>query len=541
MAEWKGTGSDVRYFWESLWALGVDEQALRGIDLGKYGAFTAKGKRFEDFVRNELAPLGITPEVIGTAKRMAVWRADTGKEPTTRISSYLKDVLGWTDRQVGEFQNQVIAGQSGPGGRLSSPGQKNQADEGAMLTALKGILPPQAFTQMAIKTGLAPKWKNTPVMEGLPVWNPLRTDQPGGVKQTAPKPGESPADLLARAGVGFATNIGKPGPPGGGGPGNVPDQTQTPPGPVTPTGDTGLPAPKPKTPAEIKAEIEASYGWAAGLADIPEIAKILNDVYNGRISIGEADNLFKGSQYYKTTTAAERTWKSFQKTDPAEAKVQWQQQYNNLGVKLRGLGIPEGTVRLDTLTDLSLRFGWSEQQVNSFIASEMKYDPDGMKKGVFKQVDDLQRDYLVPLSENAKTAWGQALVSGNKTIEDYEAYLRTNAISMFPALANALEDPEMTVRQYLDPYNQVISKTLGVNEADIDWEDAKFSRFINTIDPKTNARTIMSIADVQRVLRTDKQYGWADTAAGKSEKAGLARTILEDFGLRPESRSSFSY
>jgi hypothetical protein len=89
----------------------------------------------------------------------------------------------------------------------------------------------------------------------------------------------------------------------------------------------------------------------------------------------------------------------------------------------------------------------------------------------------------------------------------------------------------MTVRKYLSPYEQDIAQTLGINAADIDWNNAKWSRFINQVDPKTNQRTIMSRADVQKTLIADPAYGWADTAQGQQARTNVGLALAKSFGF----------
>lgn len=530
MAEWKDTPANRRYLAESLWAMGVPEMDARDLMV----------RANEPDFNKLIGRLKLKPEQLATAKRMAVWRADPKQgDVSSRVKAYMSDVLGYDAKEVGSMlAGRALALARKKGIEYPGTGAAGLASAEALyLEAAKEILSPAAFTQMAIKTRAYEPAQKAGLLAGVPTWNPLRGDKPPGTPRPPKPTGASGGRGLG--GIMKTIKPARPAPPGGGGPRGLGGPAgDTPAAPVD-WAPEAMPEAVPRTPAEIKAEIEATYGWAAGLAQIPEIAKILDDVYNGRIDITEADARFKATQFYKTTTQAERTWKILQSTDPADAKKQWQEQYRILEAKVKGLGVEPGSVRIDRLTDLSLTYGWNEGQINTFLASEIKYDPTKQKAGIFKQLGDVQRDYLVPLSDSAKTAWAQAIVGGTKTAEDFAAYLRTSAISMFPALANALEDPNMTVRTYLDPYNQTIAKTLGMNDADIDWEDPKFQRFIHQVDPKTNMPSVMSLADVQRTLRTDAQYGYADTAAGKSEKAGLARTILEDFGLAPTSSASF--
>jgi hypothetical protein len=287
----------------------------------------------------------------------------------------------------------------------------------------------------------------------------------------------------------------------------------------------------PLDPAAVREEIYSKYGWAAGLLDIPEIAAIMNDVSAGKIDVGTANRRLLSTNYYKTTTQAERSWKERETTDPADAARTRQLQFENLRDLATKAGMDPASVRLDELTDLSLRFGWSEGEVARFLGSEAKYDPSKVKSGTLKALKDEARLWLVPLSDQTMTTWAQSVVGGTKTIDDFREYARGQAKSMFPGLATALDDPNLNTRAYLDPYAQVIGKTLGVNEADIDWDDPKYLRFVNQIDPKTSQRTVMSLADTKSTLMADDTYGYDKTDNGRAQKNALGRQLLERFGF----------
>lgn len=309
-----------------------------------------------------------------------------------------------------------------------------------------------------------------------------------------------------------------PGAGGGGYAGGTATQQATPPPPKA-------------TPQQIRAMVQSRYGWAAALADVPEVAKILDDAAQDRISVDEVENRFRATNYYKQTTQAQREWTVFERTSPADAQARRQAQQRRIVAAAGKAGLTNADPgRLSQIANLSIEYGWDDDQINQALASEVHYDPQGAKSGVFAAIDAQVRDWLVPISDRAKEAWASSIVAGTKTPEDFQAYLRDQAKSLFPALGASLDDPNLTTRKYLDPYGQIASKVLGINDTDIDWLDPKWSRFINQVDDKGN-RTVMGLADVQRTLMADSQYGYDNTVNGKTEKAGLARGILEQFGF----------
>jgi hypothetical protein len=295
-------------------------------------------------------------------------------------------------------------------------------------------------------------------------------------------------------------------------------------------GLANIPKPKPATPAEIRAEVNSMYGWAAGLADIPEIAKILDDAAMGLITKAEVGNRFNATHYKRTTTEAARNWKILSTTTPGDAAAERQGRLAGITKLVTGIGTTMDPARLNHLVDLSLQNGWDETQISTFLANEIHYDPTKAKTGVLGSLKEAQRQYLVPLSDQAMSSWASAIVTGTQTPEQFDQYLRDSAASLFPALTEALKDPNMTARKYLDPYGQVISKTLGTNSEDIDWLDPKYQRFITQVDDK-GARKVMPLADVQRTLMSDPLYKYDETTQGRQAKSAVSAGLLKTFGF----------
>jgi hypothetical protein len=259
------------------------------------------------------------------------------------------------------------------------------------------------------------------------------------------------------------------------------------------------------------------------------VASILNDAANGLLSTEEVGNRFRNTTYYRTTTEAERNWTVFEKTSPRDAEVRRQQQRGVLAAQAAKYGMDPANPRLAQIADLALRYGWTEQQTAQALGAEARYDPTGQQRGIFAALKAAADEQLLSLAPQTLTSWAQRIVAGTQTMDDFQAYARDQAKSLFQGFAGALDT--MTARQYVDPYAQDAAKVLGINPADIDWNDTKWQRAVNQVDPKTGQRSVMTRADWQRTLMADPTYGWDQTTNGKQAQAGLARTLLQRFGF----------
>lgn len=475
---------------EGLWGLGISQHDLARI--GTKGTQTSFKKRLKD--------AGFSDDQIDTAQRVVDFRADDKNTPLGKVLATLQQYGQGTYNQVVERAKVMSGG-------------KEPTNPEVWLQAVKLEMGDQVVSQLRIKSGLGPKPEE---------WNPFRSDAPkspdaaalskfrAGERASGAPPGEQKTDS----------------PPGGGAP---PSGAAPPPGgnPNVPA----LPLPDLNDPEAVRGLIASRYGGFDVLLDIPEIASIMDKVSRGDITAEEAGRLWKSSNYYKTTTEAERTWKIHEQTDPMDAAKKLHDQDGIIKNLFKEAGFTPGQERIDKLVDLSVRYGWSDADVKKFIAGEIKYDPDNVKGGTLGAIKDMSKEWLVPLSEQTMSTWAQGIVSGELTPEEFQAYLREQAKSMFPALGVALDNKEMTVKKYLDPYAEDTARVLGINPADIDWNDPKWMRAVNQVDPKTGQRTVMNRADWMTTLMTDPTYEYDKSATGIQAKQTFTNGLMASFGI----------
>ena len=475
---------------ESLWGLGVDEATLRGISTaGGFG-------KFDDALRTK----GIDPALISKAQRLADWRPS--KDRTTRDNLVeLMRLTGATDDQVKATFEQF-------------KGKTYTADQ--MLAAATGTLGDQMGTNLAIKLGVKPSTNQ---------WNPFRGDAP-------PDMATPSAPSAVRPGGGPRMRITGPGQPPS--PGPIPQQDLG--GSLGGGGtnvqaivDQALAAKADLTVEDVDEIIKSAYGFSAYALEIPEVKSLLQKAANEDWDETRIKGALTTTNFWKTTSDAQRGWMALKAQDPATADRRLREQKANVQGTAKKLGFEVDDRRLDQITNLSLQWGWSAEQTQSALASEFRFDPTGKKSQLGINLKRRAGDFVVPMSDQALQQWGQQIISGTATEEDFDAYLAEQAKSMFPGLGVAL-DRGITVRQYADPYVQIAAKNLEINPDSIDLTDTKWLRALNQVDPKTGERTSMSLTDWEDTLKTDPRYGWDKTKQAQRQASDLAATIAKTFG-----------
>lgn len=297
----------------------------------------------------------------------------------------------------------------------------------------------------------------------------------------------------------------------------------------------GTPLPANATAQQIKDRVAQDYGYLVAFLDMPEVGKILRDAAIGDWDMATLTGALTKTNWWKTTSATARTWDAKVKTDHATARAEVDAKIAAIQAGATKTGLIISPLRIHDLAVNSLRFGWTDQQLNDALLHEGKLDTSGKTPTTALSTKaDLKaraNSYLVPLADEALDKWTADVVSGTVTTEAFDAYLKVQAKSLHPEAAVAI-DSGVTTATYFDPYGQVAADELEVPRASINFNDPKWSRALYQIDPKTGERKAMSLADWQRTLRSDPVYGYGKTKAAVDQGARFADLLTTTFGKK---------
>jgi hypothetical protein len=196
-----------------------------------------------------------------------------------------------------------------------------------------------------------------------------------------------------------------------------------------------------------------------------------------------------------------------------------------MGVSLTGQEAADLAVNIN-------KFGWTGTQITSAISSHYHYK-EGQGRGQAAVTVDMLKEeshqYLVPISDATVEAWTQQILNGTATKESFDSYLKTQAKSLHPEMAGAI-DQGISPLAYVSPYAETAAKLLGLNPADIDFMQPKWQKALTQIDPKTGQRSAMSLSDWQRTLMTDPTYGYDKSQNGVDAATSLKHGLAKMFG-----------
>lgn len=293
---------------------------------------------------------------------------------------------------------------------------------------------------------------------------------------------------------------------------------------------TDTPAALPRLTAD---QIKAQYGYLGAILDFPDIVDLINQK---AADPSMSDEVFLAKLKSGPTWLSKQTEETnFLALKPIDQQAQVGKRKDDLTAQAKAEGINIADDRLTQMATDSIRLGWDSTQIRNAIAAEFHYQPGGQTGTLGQAEQSIKKtasDYLVPLSDQTLAQWDANIASGIATPDQFTQYAISQAKLRFPNLSQHL-DAGMTVQQLADPYRQTAAKELGVNPDSIDLTDAKWSRPLMQVDPKTGERTMMDDYTWQQTLRSDPTYGWDRSENGVAAGYALGNTLAQALGLRP--------
>lgn len=288
--------------------------------------------------------------------------------------------------------------------------------------------------------------------------------------------------------------------------------------------------------AEAEAFIRKTYGFMSWALDVPELAGALRnaarDLQGADVDKSRLEGYLTSTGWWKTHTENQRTAEEQRSRDPETYRVNINGEFQTLKTLAGQIGLSVSDARLREIAQTSYDMDWNATEQKFALSAEFDYSPDTGAQAQSKVVGDLKAEaskYLIPLSEGTIDDWGRQIVAGTTDVATFGNYLKEQAKSLFPSLSAAL-DSGVTVSQYVEPYRQLAAERLEMMPGAVNFMDPQWMRAIQQVDPKSGARTSMTLSDFDQMIRTDPTYGYDKTNQAKKLAVDLVTTLGRTFG-----------
>ena len=280
------------------------------------------------------------------------------------------------------------------------------------------------------------------------------------------------------------------------------------------------------------AAAEIYGGYYAIVKNIPEIKNLLLSAVQNGWSDNKFDYELKQTNWWKTTTSSAREWEVSRQLDPASAQTQIDNRVANIRQKALTKNLRLDDTTLAKLAEDSIKFGWTEQVLDTAISSEALKTTTGvseLRQGFIGQnIRTTANAYGLPLSGTSFNEWVGKIATGQENEASFQAWALETSKNLYPSLAASF-DRGLTFKQVTDPYAQAASRILEIPTSQIDFTDPKWAQAFTARDDK-GQQMQMSFGEWNDYLRTNPAFGYEYTDGAKERAFTVVNRLAELFG-----------
>jgi hypothetical protein len=201
------------------------------------------------------------------------------------------------------------------------------------------------------------------------------------------------------------------------------------------------------------------------------------------------------------------------------------------------------------IVDAILTNGWGQgnQNIATTVASyfdigtrrlgtelapnEVSAKTSGTVSAALADFSKIASDYAIPVptDPNQLNDFVKQAIGPNGSEQAFTDYAKTQAIQLYPWMKGSIEAGG-TVKGYFAPVGTQIANTLGINPADINWQDPKWSGLVTSYDPVSKITAPRNINDILATVKTDPKYGYDTSLPAINNAYDLAASIKGIFG-----------
>lgn len=280
-------------------------------------------------------------------------------------------------------------------------------------------------------------------------------------------------------------------------------------------------------------ELATQYGFSEGFfRSDPELWSLFSKAKAAQWNATRFQSEFMKTAWYRARSASIRQWSDLEIRDPAEATDKITQRMADMSDRFTQMGvtIDEGTLK--DLATQSLKFAWSNSQLQNILANYAQYVPGqagGSIAAMEAHIKDLAYQYGVAVTDGQIQGWIKNLVSATWSEDNLTDVLRDAAKSKYAGLAQQL-DTGRTTRDIAGQHVAEMGRLLEMDPNSISLDDPILARALQgTMDPKTGMAVPQTVFEMSQAVKRDNR--WLKTRNARDEMFGVATAIGRDMGL----------
>lgn len=286
-------------------------------------------------------------------------------------------------------------------------------------------------------------------------------------------------------------------------------------------------------------DLASQYGLTYDeLQSIPELKSLFAQAVAASYSATRFTALLKNTNWWRTTSDAQRQYIDLRTSDPATWTRKWENtanHLNQLAVQV-GLGNQLPTMQagsesgaLNWATYASMALGWSDDRVKDYFGSQIWLPWQANPSGEAAQVSQKVHELAWLNGRNYDSNWYGSnvrdVVAGRTTIDALESQIRREAAAEYSGFSQQILAGQDALT-LAAPYVHSVSTLLEKPEGSVGLSDPLIRRAMTTTDKNGQP---YSIWQLEQDTRSDER--WKSTQNAQDSAMKLARGVLGDFGM----------
>jgi hypothetical protein len=301
-------------------------------------------------------------------------------------------------------------------------------------------------------------------------------------------------------------------------------------------GPGGIQTTAPATEAEINKYIKDNYGYLVAYLNDPELGPLLRDAAKNQLSKDLLYGKLSQTQWWKTTSDVSRLWQKTKMEDPATAANRLAAQRAKITNTLGKTGVYIDASKLGTLTEDSLKFGWSDDQLMDAVLAYATPGAGGYTQGDLgayqQQVQSVASAYMLPLDPAQAADMAKRIASGELDMDGVKALNQAKAKSLFannPDMQKLI-DQGVVPKDYFSQHVSTMAQLLEVSPDSIDLvNNPQYRQILDTVDPNTGKHRTMSLTEAEQVARNQSAY--KNTNGARRSFLSAAAQLKQTMGI----------
>jgi hypothetical protein len=295
--------------------------------------------------------------------------------------------------------------------------------------------------------------------------------------------------------------------------------------------------------ATLQERVAERYPDLIPLLRVPEIGKLLTQAVSETkpMSPGVFMSKLRTTRWFRSQSETARRWWVTAAMDPGEALKQRRTMNEEIGNLAAQMGVKLTSGDLYWLRENALKQGmapdstWVRLQIGKMLGKGGRAADAGAYRTTVEQLRTISKGgYFWNIPNHVAQKWGTWIITGQKTMEDFQAVVQQEAMQRYPHMKEQLASG-MSVNDVVRPFAEVYANEYDTTAEEImatmrTHAGSPTRQLLGIRDPKTGNTRMPTELEALRLARKDPK--WWTTTSGRQNDARLSTFLLQQLGRR---------